>query len=39
MITFQRIDGTPVYYWRSGRGNTTLRNWQVTQAFYDSLRG
>ncbi|GGS37093.1 extensin family protein [Actinokineospora fastidiosa] len=37
MITFSRIDGTPVYYWRSNRGNTTLRNWQCTQAFYDSL--
>ena len=37
MITFQNIDGTPVYYWRSNRGNTTTRNWQVTQAFYDSL--
>ncbi|WP_367128620.1 hypothetical protein [Saccharothrix sp. HUAS TT1] len=37
MITFSRIDGTPVYYWRSSRGNTTLRNWQATQAFYDSL--
>lgn len=37
LITFSRIDGTPVYYWRSDRGNTTLRNWQCTQAFYDSL--
>lgn len=37
MITFQRIDGTPVYYWRSSRGNTTLRNWQCTQEFYDRL--
>ncbi|MFI9007815.1 extensin family protein [Actinosynnema sp. NPDC053489] len=37
MITFQRIDGTPVYYWRSSRGDTALRNWQVTQEFYDSL--
>ncbi|QFZ19410.1 extensin family protein [Saccharothrix syringae] len=37
MITFQRIDGTPVYYWRSSRGDTTLRNWQATQEFYDSL--
>lgn len=37
MITFSRIDGTPVYYWRSNRGNTTLRNWQCTQAFYDQL--
>ncbi|MGM1064467.1 extensin family protein [Saccharothrix sp. Mg75] len=37
MITFQNIDGTPVYYWRSSRGNTTARNWQVTQGFYDSL--
>ncbi|GAA4427984.1 extensin family protein [Actinokineospora soli] len=37
MITFQRIDGTPVYYWRSSRGDTTLRNWQCTQAFYDAL--
>lgn len=37
MITFSRIDGTPVYYWRSNRGNTTLRNWQATQAFYDRL--
>jgi hypothetical protein len=35
--TFSRIDGTPVYYWRSNRGNTTLRNWQCTQAFYDRL--
>ena len=37
MITFSRIDGTPVYYWRSSRGDTTLRNWQCTQAFYDTL--
>ncbi|MEJ2857111.1 MULTISPECIES: hypothetical protein [unclassified Saccharothrix] len=37
MITFSRIDGTPVYYWRSSRGDTTLRNWQATQGFYDSL--
>ncbi|MDQ3578374.1 MAG: extensin family protein [Actinomycetota bacterium] len=37
MITFSRIDGTPVYYWRSSRGNTTLRNWQCTQAYYDQL--
>ncbi|MEV8442388.1 hypothetical protein AB0425_33860 [Actinosynnema sp. NPDC051121] len=37
MITFSRIDGTPVYYWRSSRGDTTLRNWQATQEFYDSL--
>jgi hypothetical protein len=35
--TFSRIDGTPVYYWRSNRGNTSLRNWQCTQAFYDRL--
>lgn len=35
--TFSRIDGTPVYYWRSNRGNTALRNWQCTQAFYDRL--
>lgn len=37
MITFSSIDGTPVYYWRSNRGNTTTRNWQVTQEFYDRL--
>ena len=37
MITFSRIDGTPVYYWRSSRGDTTLRNWQATQEFYDRL--
>ncbi|UYQ65373.1 extensin family protein [Streptomyces peucetius] len=37
MKTFSRIDGTPVYYWRSNRGNTALRNWQCTQAFYDRL--
>jgi hypothetical protein len=37
MITFSRIDGTPVYYWRSSRGDTTARNWQATQEFYDSL--
>ncbi|HEY5832728.1 extensin family protein [Streptomyces sp.] len=37
MRTFSRIDGTPVYYWRSARGNTTLRDWQCTDAFYDRL--
>ncbi|GLZ33813.1 hypothetical protein Lesp02_60010 [Lentzea sp. NBRC 105346] len=37
LITFQKIDGTPVYYWRSNRGNTTLRNWQCTQEFYNAL--
>jgi len=37
MITFSTIDGTPVYYWRSSRPNTTPRNWQCTQAFYDQL--
>ncbi|WNV85592.1 extensin family protein [Umezawaea sp. Da 62-37] len=37
MMTFQKIDGTPVYYWRSDRGNTTARNWQVTAPFYDAL--
>ncbi|MEU5692926.1 extensin family protein [Actinosynnema sp. NPDC020468] len=37
MITFSAIDGTPVYYWRSTRGDTSTRNWQATQAFYDVL--
>lgn len=37
MITFSNIDGTPVYYWRSSRGNTTTRNWQATQEFYNQL--
>jgi hypothetical protein len=37
MITFSTIDGTPVYYWRSNRPNTTPRNWQATQGFYDQL--
>ncbi|URN11265.1 hypothetical protein LUW77_02790 [Streptomyces radiopugnans] len=37
MRTFSRIDGTPVYYWRGDRGNTTLRSWQCTDAFYDRL--
>ncbi len=37
MITFSRIDGTPVYYWRSVRGDTSTRNWQVTQSFYDAM--
>lgn len=37
MISFSTIDGTPVYYWRSNRGNTTPRTWYVTQAFYDRL--
>lgn len=37
MITFSTIDATPVYYWRSNRGNTTPRNWQVTQEFYNQL--
>lgn len=37
MMTFQKIDGTPVYYWRSNRGNTTARNWQATDAFYSAL--
>ncbi|RSM91646.1 hypothetical protein DMH04_01315 [Kibdelosporangium aridum] len=37
MITFSNIDGTPVYYWRSNRPNTTPRNWQCTQEFYDRL--
>jgi extensin-like protein len=37
MMTFQNIDGTPVYYWRSNRGNTTARNWQVTDAFHTAL--
>ncbi|MDX8028704.1 extensin family protein [Lentzea sp. BCCO 10_0856] len=37
MMTFQKIDGTPVYYWRSNRGNTTVRNWQATDAFYNAL--
>jgi hypothetical protein len=37
MMTFQKIDGTPVYYWRSSRGNTTARNWQATDAFYTAL--
>lgn len=37
MRTFSRIDGTPVYYWRGNRGNTVLRNWQCTAAFYDRL--
>lgn len=37
LMTFQKIDGTPVYYWRSNRGNTTARNWQVTDAFYTAL--
>ncbi|WP_186763487.1 extensin family protein [Lentzea tibetensis] len=37
LITFQKIDGTPVYYWRSNRPNTTPRNWQATQAFYNAL--
>ncbi|MDT0378220.1 extensin family protein [Streptomyces sp. DSM 42041] len=35
--TFSRIDGTPVYYWRGNRGNTTLRDWRCTPAFYDRL--
>ncbi|MCZ2525025.1 hypothetical protein GQS52_24155 [Streptomyces sp. SCUT-3] len=37
MRTFSRIDGTPVYYWRSDRGSTALRDWQCTEAFYDRL--
>jgi hypothetical protein len=37
MITFSKIDGTPVYYWRSTRGDTSTRNWQCTQEFYDRL--
>ncbi|WP_330274326.1 extensin family protein [Lentzea sp. NBC_00516] len=37
MMTFQKIDGTPVYYWRSNRGNTTALNWQATDAFYNAL--
>lgn len=37
MITFSRIDGTPVYYWRSSRGDMSTRNWQCTQEFYDRL--
>lgn len=37
MISFSNIDGTPVYYWRSNRGNTTTRTWNVTQGFYDRL--
>ncbi|MCM2578736.1 extensin family protein [Streptomyces meridianus] len=37
MRTFSKIDGTPVYYWRGDRGNTSLRNWQCTEAFYDRL--
>ncbi|TDV57560.1 extensin family protein [Actinophytocola oryzae] len=37
MITFSNIDGTPVYYWRSTYGDTSSRNWQVTQAFYDRM--
>jgi hypothetical protein len=35
--TFSRIDGTPVYYWRGNRGNTSLRDWRCTPAFYDRL--
>lgn len=35
--TFSRIDGTPVYYWRGNRGNTILRDWRCTPAFYDRL--
>jgi hypothetical protein len=34
---FSRIDGTPVYYWRGNRGNTILRDWRCTHAFYDRL--
>ena len=37
MITFSKIDNTPVYYWRSSRGDTSSRNWQCTQEFYDRL--
>lgn len=37
MISFSNIDGTPVYYWRSNRGNTTPRTWNCTQSFYDRL--
>ncbi|MEV0675645.1 extensin family protein [Actinosynnema sp. NPDC050436] len=37
MITFSTIDGTPVYYWRSSRGDTAPRNWQATQDFHDTL--
>ncbi|QKW08911.1 extensin family protein [Streptomyces sp. NA04227] len=37
MRTFSKIDGTPVYYWRGDRGNTTLRDWRCTEAFYDRL--
>ncbi|MBW1599717.1 extensin family protein [Streptomyces sp. JJ38] len=35
--TFSKIDGTPVYYWRSNRGNTVLRDWRCTYDFYDRL--
>jgi Extensin-like protein C-terminus len=35
--TFQKIDGTPVYYWRSDRGSTSAHNWQCTDAFYTAL--
>jgi Extensin-like protein C-terminus len=37
MITFSKIDGTPVYYWRSSYGDTSARNWQCEQAFYDRM--
>jgi hypothetical protein len=37
VITFSKIDGTPVYYWRSNPGNTTPRTWTCEQAFYDRL--
>lgn len=37
MISFSKIDGTPVYYWRSSHGNTTPRTWNCEQAFYDRL--
>jgi hypothetical protein len=37
MINFSKIDGTPVYYWRSNPGNTTPRTWTCEQAFYDRL--
>jgi hypothetical protein len=37
MITFQEIDGTPVYYWRSSRPNTRPVNWRCTQAYHDQL--
>jgi len=35
--SFSRIDGTPVYYWRTNRGNHNLVTWKCTPGFYDRL--